>query len=279
MISDSRRFRKAQPCPICNGYEEAPRGRGQRCYGFLSDDGMYAHCSREEHGGSLKPDPNGSTFAHRLVGDCKCGVRHDPSPEDRSSRNGHERRTKVAEYNYTDEQGALRYQVVRYANPKEFRQRRPDGQGGWIWNLHGVRPLLYRLPQVMEAIAVEQVICIAEGEEDVHALGRHGYTATCNSGGAKKWLNVHSQALDGAADVVIFGDNDEQGRAHVAQVNASLRHVGIVPRIAKMDGLPEHGDVRDWLKTHTQEGPTALNVRSHVMCSICLSEKRLHQHC
>jgi putative DNA primase/helicase len=253
MISDSRRFRKAEPCPICHGYEEAPRGRGQRCHGFLADDGLYAHCSREEHAGSLKPDPNGSTFAHRLVGDCKCGVRHDPSPDDRSSHNGHEKRRIAATYAYVDEQGTLLYEVVRYAHPKDFRQRRPDGQDGWIWNLRGVRRVLYRLPEVLEAIALEQTICAAEGEADAEALRTRGYTATCNPMGAKKWRDEYSQTLEGAADVVIFGDHDDDGRAHVAQVNASLRSVGLTPRIAKMDGLPEHGDVRDWLKTHSQE--------------------------
>jgi hypothetical protein len=246
------RFRKSSPCPICQGHDGLPRGQGQRCGGFLSADGEYAHCTREEHAGGLRQE-SGGTYAHRLVGECKCGVRHDPSADDRSSRHGHATRQIVAKYDYTDEHGARLYQVVRYANPKDFRQRRPDGQGGWIWNLHGVRPVLYHLPEVLEAIAVEQVICVAEGEEDVHALGRHGYTATCNSGGAKKWLHAHSQALDGAADVVIFGDNDEQGRAHVAQVDASLRQVGIVPRIARMDGLPPHGDIRDWLKAHPKQ--------------------------
>jgi len=29
--------------------------------------------------------------------------------------------------------------------------------------------------------------------------------------------------------------------------------VGIMARVAQLDGLPEHGDVRDWMKTHTQE--------------------------
>ena len=36
-----------------------------------------------------------------------------------------------ATYNYTDESGNLLFQVVRF-NPKGFRQRRPDGNGGWI---------------------------------------------------------------------------------------------------------------------------------------------------
>lgn len=50
----------------------------------------------------------------------------------------------VAEYDYRDEEGELLYQAVRLT-PKTFRQRRPDGQGGWTWNLGGVRRVLYRL--------------------------------------------------------------------------------------------------------------------------------------
>ena len=44
----------------------------------------------------------------------------------------------VAEYDYPDERGDLLYQNVRY-QPKDFRQRRPDGNGGWTWKLDGVR--------------------------------------------------------------------------------------------------------------------------------------------
>jgi hypothetical protein len=44
-------------------------------------------------------------------------------------------------------QGLL-YQVVRFA-PKDFRQRRPDGPGGWTWNLKGVRRVLYRLFELL----------------------------------------------------------------------------------------------------------------------------------
>jgi putative DNA primase/helicase len=35
----------------------------------------------------------------------------------------------VAEYAYTDESGAILYQTVRF-EPKDFRQRRSDGNGG-----------------------------------------------------------------------------------------------------------------------------------------------------
>ena len=53
----------------------------------------------------------------------------------------------VATYDYTDERGNLLYHTCRY-QPKDFCQRRPDGKGGWINNLQGVRRVLYRLPEV-----------------------------------------------------------------------------------------------------------------------------------
>lgn len=53
----------------------------------------------------------------------------------------------VARYDYNDAAGVLQYQVER-TEPKGFRQRRPDGKGGWIYNLEGVRRTLYRLPKL-----------------------------------------------------------------------------------------------------------------------------------
>src|SRR5262245_36972338 len=61
--------------------------------------------------------------------------------------NGERRRTPkdqgrhiVAVYDYTDQTGHLLFQTVRY-EPKAFRQRRPDGSGGYVWNLKGVPPV------------------------------------------------------------------------------------------------------------------------------------------
>src|SRR5260370_27954879 len=45
-------------------------------------------------------------------------------------------------YDYTDEKGNLLFQTVRY-EPKDFKQRRPDGNGGWTWKLGDVRRVLY----------------------------------------------------------------------------------------------------------------------------------------
>src|SRR5579872_2504814 len=55
--------------------------------------------------------------------------------------------TAEAIYDYRDERGEVLFQVVRGPG-KRFRQRRPDGCGGWLWNLSGVRRVLYRLPEL-----------------------------------------------------------------------------------------------------------------------------------
>src|SRR4051794_8443513 len=67
----------------------------------------------------------------------------------------------VATYDYTDEHGEVLFQAVRY-QPKDFKQHRPDGKGGWIWDLKGVRRVLYRLREVLTA---DEVV-IVEGEKD-----------------------------------------------------------------------------------------------------------------
>ena len=91
----------------------------------------------------------------------------------------------VAAYGYTDEHGKLLYEVVRY-EPKDFKQRRPDGWGSWDWK-KGERQVLYRLPEVLEA----PIVFLVEGEKDVETLREYGFVATTNAGGADaKWCPV-----------------------------------------------------------------------------------------
>jgi hypothetical protein len=80
-------------------------------------------------------------------------------------------------YDYRDETGELLFQVVRF-DPKGFRQRRPNGHGGWTWNLQGTRRIPYRLPELMKSVAAGQTIYIPEGEKDVDNLIAIGVAAT-----------------------------------------------------------------------------------------------------
>jgi hypothetical protein len=204
------------------GREDDPGGEGHRCWGFLSDDGQWAHCSREEHAGSLPFHVDSLTYAHRLAGDCRCGARHDGAPPGRPHARIVPRpsREEITAYSYRDAVDQLLFQVVRFA-PKDFRQRRPRRpddapaslrqhgirfDADWVWTLerlepapgtrcpkctgahravHAVRPVLYRLPELLAADPTEPVY-VVEGEKDVDALVALGLVATTNPGGAKR---------------------------------------------------------------------------------------------
>ena len=135
---------------------------------------------------------------------------------DGGKRNG---RVEVEVYRYTDERGAVLFEVGRF-EPKAFLQRRP-GRDDWKGGIGNVRRVLYRLPQVLAAIQAGQVVYVAEGEKDVHALERAGVIATCNPGGAGKWRSEYGQALCGA-NAVIVADRDKPGREHAQAVARSL---------------------------------------------------------
>ena len=162
-------------------------------------------------------------------------------------------------YDYRTADGALAFQVVRY-EPKDFRQRHPDGSGGWAWGRGGHPPILYRLPEVLEAAAEGRTVFVVEGEKDADALaaleGPDGrpLAATCNCGGASrddqrpKWrADLHAPPLEGA-HVVVLPDNDGAGHAHAGAVAASLVGLALSVRVVHLPGLPEKGDVSDWLE-------------------------------
>jgi 5S rRNA maturation endonuclease (ribonuclease M5) len=144
----------------------------------------------------------------------------------------------VATYDYVDEAGKLLSQAVRF-EPKDFRQRRPDGRGGWIWKTKGTRRVLYHLPQLKDA---DQVL-VVEGEKDVHSAERLGFTATCNAEGAGKWRPDFADTLAGKS-VVVVPDNDEPGRKHTADVVRSLRGKACEVRVVS---VPTGKDLTDWI--------------------------------
>jgi hypothetical protein len=149
----------------------------------------------------------------------------------------------IATYDYVNAEGKLLYQVVRFV-PRDFRQRRPDGNGGWTWNLNGVDRVLYRLPAVEAAVKAGKRVFITEGEKDVHAVEATGWTATCNPGGAGKWRSEYSATLKGA-DIVVVADRDEVGYRHAADVARALK--GVASKVVVVE--PTRGkDITDHLE-------------------------------
>jgi hypothetical protein len=153
-------------------------------------------------------------------------------------------RTIAATYSYHDADGNLRYEVVRY-DPKSFRQRRPDGNGGWIWGLDGVEPVLYHLPELIAADP-DAPVFIPEGEKHVDRLRLLGLVATTNPMGAGKWRPEYSESLRDR-HVIILPDNDEVGRRHAEQVAASMTGIATSVKIVDLPNLPPKGDIIDWL--------------------------------
>jgi hypothetical protein len=172
-------------------------------------------------------------------------------------------RNATTYYDYTDEDGVLLFQKVRCPGGSKFFLRRPDGKGGWINKLEGVRKVIYRLPQIRKAIATRQKIVCVEGEKDAETLWSAGIVATTSPDGAAKpgqrpkWRPEYSQMLIGA-DLIVMGDNDDAGRAHV-EATASMS-LGIAARVRTLDfakhwpACPKGGDVSDWQATEKGTG-------------------------
>jgi 5S rRNA maturation endonuclease (ribonuclease M5) len=95
-------------------------------------------------------------------------------------------------------------------------------------------------------------VFIVEGEKDVESLRVLGLTATCNPMGAGKWRSSFDRYL-GGRDVIILPDNDEPGKNHARQVAASLKGFTKSTKVAELPGLPDKGDVSDFVNLPEQK--------------------------
>jgi hypothetical protein len=175
-------------------------------------------------------------------------VEHAPADSD-PARRGKRKGIVESVYRYRDAAGKVLFEVVRFKDPKDFRQRRPLGNGAFAWNLQGVETVLYRLPELLAADPAA-IVWICEGEKDVENLTAKGLplklVATCNPMGAGKWRHRYSESLRGR-HVIIIPDNDQPGRDHAQRVARSLRGKAASVKVVELPGVPEKGDVSDFL--------------------------------
>jgi Family of unknown function (DUF5906) len=190
-------------------------------------------------------------------------------PEKASGKVNGRPREFEATYDFDDANGKLVLQKVR--NPpgstNKYSCRQPDGRGGWIYNLKGIKKKpLYRWPEVVEAMAQGREIAIAEGEKDCDNLWRVGIAATCNFDGAAptrdkngeplkdykpKWKREYSDQLAGAR-LIVFQDHDEPGARHADAV--CEMSIGKAKSVRRLDlalhwpNMPEGADVSDWFE-------------------------------
>lgn len=155
----------------------------------------------------------------------------------------------VSTYDYKDEAGTLLFQKVRY-EPKDFRQRRPDGAGDWLWSLGDTRRVLYRLPDLIAADK-STLVFLVEGEKDADNLAKWGLVATCNVEGASKddqkpkWRSDYTPYFEGHP-VVILPDNDSAGQAHMINAARQIKPGAASIKMINLPGLAPKGDFTDW---------------------------------
>ncbi len=193
-------------------------------------------------------------------------------------------------YLYRNEKGENLFEKVRF-EPKHFSQRRVI-DGAIVWGLNkglyyetfkgsnnwsqkkrenvltkefgGIEPVIYNLPEVIQAIKDNQLIFIVEGEKDVSTLNKLGFVATCNFDGASKstqkskWHKEYNQYFKNAK-VIILHDNDNSGIAHRDSIAASLFDVTEYIKCPELTGLEDKQDITDWIeKGHTKQELIAL---------------------
>lgn len=156
---------------------------------------------------------------------------------------GNGRARIVATYDYRDADGQLLFQVVRF-EPKAFRQRRPDGRGGWIWKLGRTPRVLYRLPELLVAGENDWVF-VVEGEKDADRLVELDLIATANPQGAGKWGKLSDDSALHGRRVAIIPDADAPGRAHAGDVARRLHGRAKDIRLLELPGVWK--DASEWL--------------------------------
>lgn len=145
------------------------------------------------------------------------------------------------DYYYQDENGDPLFRVRRTSNKNFIQQRYEDGE--YINGLGGREPVPYHLDKIANQYDKTEPLFICEGEKDTDRLIAEGPQATTNPMGAGKWREEYADHLRGFREIYVVADNDAPGRKHAEQVTATLPQAKIV----HLPGLPEKGDVSDWL--------------------------------
>ncbi|MPZ48902.1 MAG: hypothetical protein GEU75_06270 [Dehalococcoidia bacterium] len=251
-VAASQRFSRLRPCPICGGQDHDRRHRGVRCYGYLSLDGKFAFCTRDEYAGLLEQNLNSGTYTHRLEGKCGCGVCHDEGairitkPHDDALGQAlaylDVGAVRVIEYEIRDLDGQLVAVHVRHEygdGEKEMRWRSPDG----AWSLRG-RPVtslpLYGCEQ-LPALDDGARVVACEGETAAKVLRERGHVAVGTVTGARACPDASVLAVLERFDVVYWPDSDAEGLDHMLRM-----HRQQAGRFVVWPDAPPHGDAADF---------------------------------
>jgi hypothetical protein len=158
-------------------------------------------------------------------------------------------------YPYYDENGTLLFEVVRtdIGSDKDFKQRRPDGKGGYIKGRGKDTKLVpYKLPQILQAFDKgSKTLCIAEGEKCIDLLWSLRIPATCKVGGSSgKFNEEYAKYIPKDTKIIIFPDSDNPGQKYARETcNIFIKRGHKVKMIDFGYPITDSGgkDVYDWV--------------------------------
>ncbi|RXG85350.1 AAA family ATPase [Bradyrhizobium zhanjiangense] len=145
-----------------------------------------------------------------------------------------------AEYIYRLADGTPYLRVKRPG----FYQAHWDGTG-WANGAPKGPKIPYRLPEMLGA--EHDDVVVVEGEKDADNVAALGFITTTNSCGAEKFTADLAEWFKGK-NVYVLPDNDEPGERHAEQVIEILQPVAKSIRVVRLPGLPDKGDVSDWIE-------------------------------
>lgn len=256
-VAPEQRFSGSRPCPICGGSPSKPSGRGERCYGFVSEDGQWAHCTREERAGGLEPNGNSGTYAHRLAGECRCGEVHDPlgapvvdlrdrraradarSQDTKAKPKGRGRLVRTFEVKGPDgELVALHERYEDGGGDKSYAWRRRAGGPAGLEGLRLKDLPLYGSERVADWPRGAAVV-LAEGEPAAEALHQAGIRALGTVCGAQSVPGPEALGVLGDRPVILWPDTDEEGLKHMRRIAGLLEGVTAAVRWYEWPDAPE----------------------------------------
>lgn len=158
---------------------------------------------------------------------------------------------------YVDEEGNILFYEEKYTAPPPkkkttaYRNAQGVSKKGCM---DGVRRVLYRLPEVIQA----QTVILTEGPKDADTIDRLGYCATTNSGGAGGWKSqVDGWGIDAplkGKEVYILMDKDDAGEMGKIARYKTLKPIAKSVKLLSLKDMPEGGkDITDVYEAYGEE--------------------------
>ncbi len=157
-------------------------------------------------------------------------------------------------YEYYDKSGDLRYEKIHKETgsaSEDIFLRHPERGPG----MHGESYLPYRVPDFPNpATGDSPLMTYHESENTTDIVRDLGLPATTTPLGPE--MNVPNDVLPyfDRLQVVIFPDNDEEGRFHTGRLGDALLEVATCVKVVQLDGRKQGEDAADWIEQKRSEG-------------------------